>query len=55
MYAGNKKAGYLKAAYVKKLKAERGGQNALAYFKLTVPPMARIVFGEGEPIPAISE
>ena len=55
VYAGNKKAGYLKAAYVKKLKAERGGQNALAYFKLTVPPMARIVFGEGEPIPAISE
>lgn len=55
VYAGNKKAGELKAAYVKKLKAERGGQNALAYFKLTVPPMARIVFGEGDPIPAISE
>lgn len=47
----DKKVGALKAAYVAKLRAERGGQCARVYYKQTAPPMVRIVFGEGEKIP----
>ncbi|MDE6397920.1 MAG: hypothetical protein K2L51_01215 [Clostridiales bacterium] len=47
----DKKVGGLKAAYASKLRAERGGQCARVYYKQTVPPMVRIVFGEGEKIP----
>lgn len=49
---GDKKIGYLKSAYVRKLKADRGEQLASVFFKLAVPPMIRIKFGEGAPIPA---
>lgn len=49
--AAGKKVGSLKQAYVKKLKAERGGQSARVYYKQTTPPMVRIVFGDGAPIP----
>ena len=50
---GKKKVGSLKDAYVQKLRAERGGQKAKVYYKQTVPPMVRIVFGEGASIPAL--
>jgi len=52
VFFGDKKVGGLRPAYVKKLKAERGGQNARVFYKAAVPPMARIVFGEGAPVPA---
>lgn len=50
LYNG-KTVGGLKDAYVKKLCAERGGQCAKVYYKHTVPPMVRIVFGAGQTIP----
>lgn len=46
-----KKIGILKEAFVKKLKAERGGTGVRAYYKAATPPMVRLVFGEGEPVP----
>ena len=49
--SAKKKIGILKEAFVKKLKAERGGQNARAFYKAATPPMVRLVFGEGDPIP----
>ena len=51
--SAGKSVGTLKQAYVKKLKAERGGQSARVYYKLTTPPMVRIVFGDGAPIPKV--
>ena len=51
VFSYTKKVGGLKSAYVKKLKTERGGQKASAFFKQTAPPMIRIVFGEGTTIP----
>ncbi len=51
VYSGSKKAGSLKPAYVKKLKSERGGQKAEVFYKKDIPPMIRIVFGNGEEIP----
>ncbi len=48
---GAKRVGCFKAAYVKKLCVERGGQCARAYYKADIPPMVRIVFGDGAPIP----
>lgn len=51
IYFGNKCIGTLKEAFVRKLKAERGGQNAKVYYKKEAPPMVRLVFGEGDPIP----
>lgn len=55
MYSGARKIGSLKAAFVRKLYVERGGQLATVYFKKDTPPMVRIVFGEGTPIPEIEE
>lgn len=46
-----KKIGILKEAFVKKLKAERGGQGVRAFYKAATPPMVRLVFGEGAPVP----
>ena len=48
---GAKKVGSLKPAYVKKLKTERGGALFRVFYKLTTPPMVRIVFGEGAQVP----
>lgn len=52
---GTKKVGSLKAAFVEKLRAARGGQLAQAFYKKDVPPMVRIVFGSGAPVPASEE
>lgn len=46
-----KKVGSLKPAYIKKLKTERGGQNVRVYYKSDVPPMIKLVFGAGAPVP----
>ena len=49
--SAKKKIGVLKEAFVKKLKAERGGMGVRAYYKAATPPMVRLVFGEGDSIP----
>lgn len=46
-----KKIGVFKEAFVKKLKAERGGVGVRAFYKAATPPMVRLVFGEGALIP----
>lgn len=53
--AGKRKIGSLKPAFVRKLRTERAGQGAKAYFKRDTPPMVRIVFGEGDPVPPLEE
>lgn len=50
VFAG-KKIGVFKEAFVKKLRTERGGQGCRAFFKADVPPMIRLMFGEGTPLP----
>lgn len=52
VFCGEKKIGCLKEAFVKKLLVERGGQKAEAFFRSDIPPMVRIVFGEGDVLPA---
>lgn len=49
--SGNKKVGSLKPAFVAKLRNERGRQLVRAYYKADVPPMVRLVFGDGAEIP----
>lgn len=46
VYFGARAVGTLKPAYIRKLKAERGGQKANVYFKKTTPPMVRLTFGD---------
>lgn len=46
VYFNSRAIGTLKPAYIRKLRAERGGQKARVYFKKTTPPMVRITFGD---------
>lgn len=46
--SAKKKIGTFKEAFVKKLKAERGGQSVRAFYKAATPPMVRLMFGEGD-------
>ncbi len=54
LFAG-KKIGVFKEAFVKKLRLERGGQGCRAFYKADVPPMVRLLFGEGTPVPPSDE
>ena len=51
VFASGKRIGCFKSAYVKKLKNERGGQLASAFYKNSVPPMIKLVFGSGASVP----
>ncbi len=49
------KIGILKPAFVKKLIADRGGTPYEAFYKASTPPMVRLVFGTGDPLPKTTD
>ncbi len=51
VFASGKRIGCFKAAYVRKLKNERCEQLVKAYYKSDVPPMIKLIFGSGVPVP----